>query len=101
MDHFGEDAWKVYKAGHTIALRIAKAGGGPKTDATAIKAAEKQLKEAYLYDAFALHYLTDQFASGHVRAPREELNKPSFFGTVHLLVITIRATKSDSSQELC
>ena len=70
MDHFGEDAWRTYKAGHTIALRKAKAG---------TRNPEK-LKEAYMYDAFALHYLTDQFASGHVRSPREALNQPSTLG---------------------
>ena len=67
MDHFGDDAWTVYKAGHTRALEIAKAGKG-----NVVK-----LKQAYMYDAFALHYLTDQFASGHIRTPRPEFNRPT------------------------
>jgi hypothetical protein len=37
----------------------------------------KQLKEAYIYEAFASHYLTDLFSSGHIRAPRRQLHAPS------------------------
>ena len=29
-----------------------------------------------MYDAFAMHYLSDQFASGHIRVPRPEFNFP-------------------------
>ena len=68
MDHFGKDAWTTYKAGHSLALRFAKEGKGD----------VEKLKKAYLYDAFALHYLTDQFASGHIRTARTEFNYPSY-----------------------
>ena len=68
MDHFGKDAWTTYKAGHSLALRFAKEGKGD----------VEKLKKAYLYDAFALHYLTDQFASGHIRTARPEFNYPSY-----------------------
>ena len=67
MDHFGKDAWMVYRAGHALALGIAKTGNGT----------IESLKSAYLHDAFALHFLTDQFASGHIRTPRIEFNVPS------------------------
>ena len=33
------------------------------------------LKEAYFLEAFALHYLTDLFATGHLRTPRRQLHQ--------------------------
>ncbi|KAL8733469.1 MAG: hypothetical protein Q9166_002095 [cf. Caloplaca sp. 2 TL-2023] len=68
MDHFGEMAWDCYIAGHSLALQIAKEGKGN----------VEKLKDAYLYDAFAMHYLSDQFSSGHIRTPRMEMNRPSW-----------------------
>ena len=73
MDHFGAYAWDAYKAGHYRALEIAKAGSKN----------EAKLGEAYLYDAFALHYLSDQFSAGHSRTPRMEFCYPSFSSTAH------------------
>lgn len=110
MDHFGDYAWSCYKAGHAEALRIAKDGvdiekhgdstdlkdyydkpirdanGKPKNlfkdkDGKPVNLSkEDSLKLAYFYDAFALHYLSDQFASGHTRSPRMEMNKPLELG---------------------
>ncbi|KAL8786295.1 MAG: hypothetical protein Q9213_002890 [Squamulea squamosa] len=76
MDHFGDMAWDTYKAGHAEALKIAKEGFASR-NAGKVEEASEKLKAAYIYDAFALHYLSDQFASGHTRTPRMELNRPS------------------------
>lgn len=32
------------------------------------------LMEAYLYEAFAAHFLTDLFSAGHIRAPRRQFH---------------------------
>ena len=60
-DHFsaGGHSAKAYLAGHLLALQTAANGN---------------LDLAYKYDAFACHYLSDMFASGHLRTPRKELN---------------------------
>ena len=109
MDHFGDYAWAAYKAGHSEALRIAKEGidiekhgdltdlrdyyGKVLPDKNLFKdksgkavtlSREDNLRLAYFYDAFALHYLSDQFASGHTRCPRMELNKPSWLSRFDL-----------------
>lgn len=64
-DHFAEWALLAYIAGHTAALQ------------QAVKAHssgdEKQLELAYAMNAFADHYLTDLFSSGHLRVPRKQL----------------------------
>lgn len=57
-DHFGGDAIKAYVAGHKQAIQ---------------RAAEGNLELAYAMDAFACHFLTDRFSSGHLRIPRTEL----------------------------
>lgn len=66
-DHFGKNALNVYKLGHQIAL------------ATAAQAHQlhdtKQLELAYAINGFACHFLTDRYASGHIRTPRVELNE--------------------------
>ncbi|KAG8525647.1 uncharacterized protein KY384_000407 [Bacidia gigantensis] len=76
MDHFGDMAWDVYRAGHSMALDLAKQGYASR-NANKPEEASDKLKAAYVYDSFALHYLSDQFASGHTRTPRMELNRPS------------------------
>ena len=113
MDHFGTYAWLAYKAAHAEALRIAKDGikveehgalndlkdasgkafvhplkipnlfkDKAGKDRTFTK--EDHLRVAYFYDAFALHYLSDQFASGHTRCPRMELNRPEWMAAGNL-----------------
>jgi hypothetical protein len=71
MDHFAADAWSAYVAGHTAALERAKAlhGRDPSAHATVT-----QLRKAYAMNAFADHFLTDVFSSGHSRTPRRALN---------------------------
>lgn len=64
-DHFSPNSLIVYKTGHQAALlQAAKARQtGNKID----------LEKAYAMDAFAAHFLSDHFAAGHIRTPREEL----------------------------
>ncbi len=64
-DHFVQNggAWSAYTTGHNIAKRIAS------------KAATRDdLELAYKYNAFASHFLSDYFASGHLRTPRKALH---------------------------
>jgi hypothetical protein len=61
-DHFGQDAIDSYLAGHSLALNLAKTA---KSD--------NDLKLAYAYEAYADHFLTDLFASGHLRTPRRNI----------------------------
>lgn len=64
-DHFGDDAISAYKAGHEAALDqalIAHQTGD-----------RSQLELAYAMNAFACHFLSDRFAAGHIRTPRNEL----------------------------
>ncbi|KAF3931541.1 hypothetical protein ABW19_dt0207749 [Dactylella cylindrospora] len=69
-DHFGDDAVTCYKAGHNLAMKKAReaASKGPASEK------QKGLYEAYVYDAFAAHFLTDLFSAGHIRAPRRNLH---------------------------
>ena len=69
-DHFADDngIWKAYSAGHNIALKKAASS----TDING-------LNIAYAYDAFACHFLSDNYSSGHLRPPRKKLHEVSFF----------------------
>ncbi|WP_409318488.1 phospholipase, partial [Pseudomonas sp. KCJK9016] len=64
-DHFGEWARQSYIAGHTAALQTAAAAHASQD--------ELQLERAYAMNAFADHYLTDLFSSGHLRVPRKAM----------------------------
>ncbi|WP_277210878.1 hypothetical protein [Isoptericola croceus] len=64
MDHFGKDAEKAYLAGHAAACAMAP----------------HDLNRAIAMNAFADHYLTDLFASGHIRTPRRLLNDTAWTG---------------------
>lgn len=64
-DHFGKNALIAYVAGHKTALDEAVLAGKNKN--------LSQLMQAYARDAFACHFLTDSFSSGHIRTPRVEL----------------------------
>lgn len=67
FDHFNlkGDAKTAYTIGHYLALKEAEAAG-KENDFT-------RLQQAYAIEAFASHFLTDTFASGHMRVPRREL----------------------------
>ncbi len=61
-DHFGKDAIDSYLAGHSLALNLAK-----------VAKSDDDLRMAYAYEAYADHFLTDLFASGHLRTPRRDI----------------------------
>ncbi|CAL1694606.1 unnamed protein product [Somion occarium] len=73
-DHFGVDAIKAYCAVHTAALRQAKKAHDAQSND-----AYGELKKAYFLEAFAQHFLTDLFSTGHLRAPRRILHW-TYFG---------------------
>ena len=82
FDHFGECGKRSYKVGHTLAMRKARAAsallaGLGVQDLAArtvtVNTARAMMEEAYAMDAFAGHFLTDAFASGHFRTPRRAL----------------------------
>lgn len=62
-DHFLPYSKDAYLAGHELALSKAKEAS--KAELYEMKIA--LLEEAYSIDAFACHFLTDSFSSGHVR----------------------------------
>lgn len=64
-DHFSTNAKDAYQIGHSLALRVAQEAGQKKD--------VEGLKHAYALDAFACHFLTDLFASGHIRNQRGDL----------------------------
>lgn len=76
-DHFGYDAVVAYEVGHKAALeqaKLAREQGRPEL-----------LEKAYAMNAFASHYLSDRFSSGHMRTPRRELSdhvSPSTVGSL-------------------
>jgi hypothetical protein len=68
-DHFGTHAVTAYKIGHGAAIQqamTARSFTDPSNKLT-------QLMQAYAMNAFADHFLSDLFSSGHVRTPRKEL----------------------------
>lgn len=75
--HFSDHAWRVYLTGHNLAVDEAIA---------ARKTGDiKKLEHAYAVNAFACHYLSDEFAAGHLRTPRYELSKyvtPAVVGSI-------------------
>jgi hypothetical protein len=58
QDHFAPRSWGRYLLHHAEALRLAL---------------ERDLDAALVRNAFADHFLTDAFASGHLRVPRDAL----------------------------
>ncbi|NUO55028.1 MAG: hypothetical protein HOV78_00070 [Hamadaea sp.] len=70
FDHFGANAVKAYSVGHAIALDEARlAANEPKGSVLR----QTRLERAYAMNAFADHFLTDLFSTGHLRVPRVEL----------------------------
>ncbi|KAJ7766472.1 hypothetical protein DFH07DRAFT_955203 [Mycena maculata] len=79
-DHFGQCAYNAYKAVHSAALDVARKAF------TRPDKAEEILCAAYFLEAYAQHFLTDLFSSGHLRTPRRALHKtlfPSFATSDH------------------
>lgn len=76
-DHFGANALIAYQTGHQAAIEEAIAARQTGD--------MKRLTVAYAMNGLASHYLSDRFAAGHVRVPREELAThvtPSSVGTL-------------------
>lgn len=70
-DHFVPNALIAYQAGHLAAIDAAKIAGKTKTSKKRLQG----LENAYAMNAFACHYLSDSFSSGHMRTPRKELSR--------------------------
>ena len=62
-DHFQPQATEAYLAGHQCAINRARRAGREKDR----KKKMNLLMEAYSMEAFAGHYLSDCFSSGHIR----------------------------------
>jgi len=69
-DHFGFYNIKRYVAEHDQALALAKHAHDLRQQGDG--AADAALREALFQAAFADHFLTDGFASGHIRNPRRQ-----------------------------
>lgn len=67
FDHFGNNAVLAYVAGHQAALKEALAAR-QNHDLS-------KLQNAYAMNAFACHFISDLFSSGHIRTPRVALAK--------------------------
>jgi hypothetical protein len=65
-DHFGQHAVNAYTAGHSVALQQAQTAWQNND--------QNGLLRAYIIDAFACHFLSDLFATGHLRTPRKALH---------------------------
>jgi len=61
-------ALRLYRAYHARAIALAR-------QARTTPQSRMGLKAAFACDAFGCHFLTDIFASGHMRVPRRELNE--------------------------
>lgn len=74
FDHFSAASLIAYKAGHQVALETALQGYQEKIRSNTLEA-EQLLELAYAQNAFANHFLSDAFSSGHIRTPRAEMAK--------------------------
>jgi len=76
-DHFGEHAVSAYEVGHALAIEQAIAARS--------EGNIQMLETAYAMNAFASHFLSDRFSTGHMRTPRRELDEnatPAFVGSL-------------------
>lgn len=83
-DHFLPYAKHAYLTGHQLTIEKAREAGNYSGDD---KDQHKMLlHEAFSLEAFSCHFLTDSFASGHIRTPRVQLAKGTTVAKVgHLL----------------
>lgn len=72
IDHFAPYSEVAYKKLHAAAMELAKEYGLA-SRVEPIRA--HLLRYAFYYEAAACHFLTDRFASGHIRTPRKELKE--------------------------
>ncbi|KTD06416.1 phospholipase C [Legionella gratiana] len=86
FDHYQPDSLIAYEIGHQVALDTAILGYQQKIKGNVIKA-EQLLELAYAQNAFANHFLSDSFASGHIRTPRREIEKQVFLPSILNLLL--------------
>lgn len=92
-DHFGWNNMKAYVKYHTMALKKAQQSFAKK--ATSASESRLLLHQALIYNAYADHYLTDAFASGHIRIPRIQIKNwaasrlPGFFKSLRGDLLTM------------
>ena len=72
LDHFGFHNVLRYADAHGQALEIAYKAS--KLRSSHPEKAKKLMEKAFFYNGFADHFLTDSFASGHMRVPRLQIN---------------------------
>lgn len=87
FDHFLPDALTAYQTGHRSALENAQKGF-VKVHEGRMEEALKLLELAYAENAFASHYLSDAFASGHIRVPRRAIDTEVLLPPVLKLILT-------------
>ncbi len=63
FDHFQPQATEAYLVGHRFAMKRARNAAKKKNP----EEKKKALMKAYSVEAFACHFLTDCFSSGHIR----------------------------------
>lgn len=76
-DHFDKNAILTYNVGHKLAIKEAIAAHFAHDP--------QRLEVAYAINAFACHFLSDRFSTGHMRVPRQELAEqvtPSTIGSL-------------------
>ncbi len=89
FDHFGDNALISYRIGHELAIEEAI-----QAHQTGDK---KKLETAYAMNAFACHFLSDRFASGHIRTPRQELTDHVTPGTIGSLLAGFMHNEENAS----
>lgn len=89
FDHFQPDAQKAYAAGHHSALTTA-IQAKQAWDQGLKEEAESLLMLAYAQNAYANHFLSDAFSSGHLRNPRRAFDKQVLLpGVLNLLLANL------------
>ncbi|KTC83481.1 hypothetical protein [Legionella cincinnatiensis] len=86
FDHYQPDSLIAYEVGHQVALDTALLGYQQKIKGN-VAHAEQLLELAYAQNAFANHYLSDSFASGHIRTPRLAIEKQVFLPSILNLLL--------------
>ena len=74
--HFGWNNMVAYVTNHQLALKKARESFLKKSENP--RQSRRLLEQALIYNGFADHYLTDAFASGHIRVPRIQTKKWAF-----------------------
>jgi hypothetical protein len=106
--HFGAQPWDgsfneapnealhAYRYYHRRALAQAEVAGQWPDTADARQAKIGKLLDALVVEAFACHFLTDLFASGHIRVPRREIAKR--FGVIKGSLIMSKAMHDEDNR---